>query len=162
LVWLSWNKLSKIKPFSKVDDALGVVHTHGVAGLAGGLLVGLFADPSIIVYLGSGSTTNVSYTGLLYGNPHQLVVQAGAALTVIIWDALITLIILRFLGLFMNLRLPDEVLETGDLAVHDEEAYPLDTLIRADGARPPAVPAGAAAAAAQQAQPTSPNPGPGD
>ncbi|MGH3521751.1 MAG: hypothetical protein ACRDU4_02740 [Mycobacterium sp.] len=71
---------------------------------------------------------------------------------------MITFIILRFLGLFMNLRLPDEVLETGDLAVHDEEAYPLDTLIRADGARPPAVPAGASAA--HQAQPTTPNPTP--
>ncbi|MFZ0122385.1 MAG: hypothetical protein WAL99_23660, partial [Pseudonocardiaceae bacterium] len=150
--------LSKIKPFRTVDDALGVVHTHGVAGLAGGLLVGLFADPNIIVYLGSGSTTNVSYTGLLYGNPHQLLVQAGAALTVIVWDALITFIILRFLGLFMNLRLSDEALETGDLAVHDEEAYPLDTLIRADGARPPAVPA--SASAAHHAQPTSPNPTP--
>ncbi|MGC1731941.1 MAG: hypothetical protein WA731_04590, partial [Pseudonocardiaceae bacterium] len=158
LVWLSWNKLSKIKPFRTVDDALGVVHTHGVAGLAGGLLVGLFADPNIIVYLGSGSTTNVSYTGLLYGNPHQLLVQAGAALTVIVWDALITFIILRFLGLFMNLRLSDEALETGDLAVHDEEAYPLDTLIRADGARPPAVPA--SVSAAPHAQPTSPNPTP--
>ena len=160
LVWLSWNKLSKIKPFRTVDDALGVVHTHGVAGLAGGLLVGLFADPNIIVYLGSGSTTNVSYTGLLYGNPHQLLVQAGAALTVIVWDALITFIILRFLSLFMNLRLSDEALETGDLAVHDEEAYPLDTLIRTDGARQPAVPA--SASAAHHTQPTSPNPGPGD
>jgi Amt family ammonium transporter len=158
LVWLSWNKLSKIKPFRTVDDALGVVHTHGVAGLTGGLLVGLFADPNIIVYLGTGSTANVSYTGLLYGNPHQLVVQAGAALTVIVWDALITFIILRFLGLFMNLRLSDEVLETGDLAVHDEEAYPLDTLIRADGTRPPAVPA--ITSAAPHTQPTSPNPTP--
>jgi Amt family ammonium transporter len=158
LVWLSWNKLSKVKPFRTVDDALGVVHTHGVAGLAGGLLVGLFADPNIIVYLGTGSTANVSYTGLLYGNPHQVLVQAGAALTVIIWDALITFIILRFLGLFMNLRLSDEVLETGDLAVHDEEAYPLDTLIRADGTRQPAVPA--ITSAAPHTQPTSPNPTP--
>jgi Amt family ammonium transporter len=29
----------------------------------------------------------------------------------------------------MKLRLPDEVLETGDLGVHDEEAYPDDTLV---------------------------------
>ncbi|MGH3828621.1 MAG: ammonium transporter, partial [Pseudonocardiaceae bacterium] len=133
LVWLSWNKLSKVRPFSKVDDALGVVHTHGVAGLAGGLLVGLFADPSIVEYLGHGSTANVSAAGLFYGNPRQLLWQAGAALTVIVWDALVTFILLKFLGMFMNLRLSDEVLETGDLAVHDEEAYPLDTLIRADG-----------------------------
>ncbi|HEY6421966.1 MAG TPA: ammonium transporter [Pseudonocardiaceae bacterium] len=157
LVWLSWNKLSKVRPFSKVDDALGVVHTHGVAGLAGGLLVGLFADPNIIVYLGVGGTANVSYTGLLYGNPKQLLWQAGAAGTVIVWDAFITFILLRFLALFMNLRLPDAVLETGDLAAHDEEAYPVDSLVRADGARHAAT---SDAAATAEAAPTSPAPGP--
>jgi Amt family ammonium transporter len=128
-VWLSWNKLGKLRLFKKVDDALGVVHTHGVAGLCGGLLVGLLADPHIIVYVGSGTTSNVSYTGLFYGNPKQLLWQAGAALTVIVWDALITFLILRFLGLFMKLRAPDEVLESGDLAVHDEEAYPVESVI---------------------------------
>jgi len=40
LVWMSWNWLGKTRPFKKVDDTLGVFHTHGVAGLAGGLLVG--------------------------------------------------------------------------------------------------------------------------
>ncbi|HEY0805648.1 MAG TPA: hypothetical protein VGD84_11305, partial [Pseudonocardiaceae bacterium] len=129
LVWLSWNKLAKVGIFRKVDDALGVVHTHGVAGLAGGLLVGLLADPNIIVYIGTGTTASVSFTGLLYGNPHQLLVQAGAAGTVIVWDGLMTFLILRFLGLFMKLRMSDEQLETGDLAIHDEEAYPDDTLI---------------------------------
>jgi ammonium transporter, Amt family len=129
LVWLSWNKLAKVGIFKKVDDALGVVHTHGVAGLAGGLLVGFLADPNIIVYIGTGKTASVSFTGLLYGNPHQLLVQAGAAGTVIVWDGLMTFLILRFLGLFMKLRMSDEQLETGDLAIHDEEAYPDDTLI---------------------------------
>src|SRR5207248_663699 len=33
LVWLSWHKLGRSRLFKKVDDALGVVHTHGVAGL---------------------------------------------------------------------------------------------------------------------------------
>ena len=47
----------------------------------------------------------------------------------IFWDALVTFVILRVLGLFMKLRLPDEVLETGDVGVHDEEAYPDDTLV---------------------------------
>jgi Amt family ammonium transporter len=134
LVWLSWNKLSKIKPFRTVDDTLGVVHTHGVAGLCGGLLVGLFADPGVIVYLGTGSTANVSFSGLFYGNPHQLLVQAEAALTVIVWDAFITFLLLKIIGLFLNLRLPDAALQTGDLAVHDEEAYPTDSLLRAGAA----------------------------
>jgi Amt family ammonium transporter len=163
IVWLSWNKLSKLRPFRSVDDALGVVHTHGMAGLCGGLLVGLFADPNIIVYLGTGTTANVSYAGLFYGNPRQLLWQAGAALTVIVWDALVTFVLLKVLSVFMSLRLPDEVLETGDLDVHDEEAYPSDTLLHRDGTRLAVgapVPAGAPAAA--QRQPAAPNPPPGE
>jgi ammonium transporter, Amt family len=129
VVWLSWNKLSRTRLLKRVDDALGVVHTHGVAGLCGGLLVGFFADPNIIVYVGENGAANASYSGLIYGNPKQLLWQAGAALTIIVWDALITFLILRFLGLFMKLRAPDSVLETGDLAVHDEEAYPVESVI---------------------------------
>ena len=68
--------------------------------------------------------------GWLWGHhPKQILIQAGAAATVIVWDALVTFVILRVLGLFMKLRLPDEVLETGDVGVHDEEAYPDDTLV---------------------------------
>ena len=76
IVWLAWNFLSKVRPFSKVDDALGVVYTHGIAGFFGGLLVGLFADPKMIVYLGLGKNPGISGAGLFYGHPHQLLVQA--------------------------------------------------------------------------------------
>ncbi len=130
IVWFAWNYLSKVRPFSKVDDALGVVYTHGIAGLFGGLLVGLLADPHMIVYLGIGKSPNVTTSGLFYGHPHQLLVQAGAALTIIVWDALVTFLILRGIGLFMKLRIPDEELEIGDVAVHGEEAYPTEELVR--------------------------------
>ncbi|MGH9205887.1 MAG: ammonium transporter, partial [Acidimicrobiales bacterium] len=50
IVWVAWNYLSKLRPFSKVDDALGVVYTHGIAGLTGGLLLGIFGDPNILQY----------------------------------------------------------------------------------------------------------------
>jgi Amt family ammonium transporter len=130
IVWVAWNYLSKVPPFSRVDDALGVVYTHGIAGLAGGLMVGLFADPHMIVYLGLGKNPDVTTAGLFYGHPKQLLIQAGAALTVIVWDGLVTFLILRGIGLFMKLRLPDEVLETGDVAIHNEEVYPSETLTR--------------------------------
>ena len=130
LVWMSWNWLGRTRLFKKVDDALGVVHTHGVAGLAGGLLVGVLADPKIVVYLGGSTGQDVTYSGWLWGHhPKQILIQAGAAGTVIVWDAFITFVILRVLGLFMKLRLPDEALETGDIGVHDEEAYPDETLV---------------------------------
>ncbi|MGB8387148.1 ammonium transporter [Mycobacterium sp.] len=130
LVWMSWNWLGRTRPFKKVDDTLGVFHTHGVAGLAGGLLVGVLADPHIVEYLGGSTGQDVTFSGWLYGHhPKQILIQAGAAATVIVWDALVTFVILKVLGLFMKLRLPDEVLETGDVGVHDEEAYPDESLI---------------------------------
>jgi len=142
LVWMSWNWLGNTKPFKKVDDTLGVFHTHGVAGLAGGLLVGVLADPKVVEYLGGSTGTDVTASGWLYGHhPKQILIQAGAAATVIVWDGLVTFVILKVLGLFMKLRLPDEVLESGDLGVHDEEAYPDESLItasgRADWPKPP-------------------------
>ena len=149
IVWFAWNYLSKVRPFSKVDDALGVVYTHGIAGLLGGLMVGLLADPKMIVYLGAGKSPGVSTAGLFYGNPKQLLIQAGAALTVIIWDGLVTFLILRGIGLFMKLRIPDEELEVGDAMVHGEEAYPSEELTRV-----PAL-SGAASGSGKPAEPVA-------
>jgi Amt family ammonium transporter len=132
VVWVAWYYLPKyVWPFKKVDDALGVVYTHGIAGLLGGLLVGLLADPNMIVYLGLGKTSSVYGHGLFYGNPHQLLVQAEAALTIIVWDSVVTFLILMLIKYVfrMKLRLSDAELEIGDVAVHGEEAYPSDELI---------------------------------
>jgi Amt family ammonium transporter len=130
VVWAAWIYLPKyVWPFNKVDDALGVVYTHGIAGLFGGLLVGLLADPKMIEYLGLGKNPDISGTGLFYGHPHQLLVQAGAALTIIVWDGAVTYVLLKVIGLFVKLRIPDEDLEIGDIAVHGEEAYPSEDLV---------------------------------
>jgi Amt family ammonium transporter len=130
IVWVAWAYLPKyVWPFNKVDDALGVVYTHGIAGLAGGLMVGLFADPKMLEYIGIGSNSSAYGTGLFYGHPHQLLVQFEAALTIIVWDAFVTFVLLRGIGLFMKLRLPEADLEIGDVAVHGEEVYPSDELI---------------------------------
>jgi Amt family ammonium transporter len=131
LVWMSWNWLGRTKLFTKVDDTLGVVHTHGVAGLIGGLLVGVLADPNVIIYLGNGKdVSDVTAAGWLWGHhPAQILVQLCAALTIIVWDAFITFAILKVLSLFMKLRAPDEVLEQGDIGVHQEEAYPDEALV---------------------------------
>src|SRR3989475_420976 len=56
VVYFALNYLSRLQPFRRVDDTLGVVYTHGFAGLAGGLLVGVFADPHMIIYPGQGNT----------------------------------------------------------------------------------------------------------
>ncbi len=85
----------------------------------------------MIEYLGLGKNPSISGAGLFYGHPHQLLVQFEAALTIIIWDAAVTFVILMFIKyvLRMNLRIPDEQLEIGDIAVHGEEAYPSEDLV---------------------------------
>jgi ammonium transporter, Amt family len=127
VVWVLFTYLPrKVWPFNKVDDALGVVYTHGFAGLLGGLLVGLLADPKMIEYIGLGKNSNITAAGALYGHPGQLGIQAGAALTVIVWDGLVTFLILKGISFFTSLRMTDAELAIGDLAVHDEVAYPED------------------------------------
>ena len=146
IVWVAWNYLSKVRPFSRVDDALGVIYTHGIAGLFGGLLLGVFGDPNMLEY-GCGhldaasqvvNTTNATYlattksctpfsvSGLMYtGSFHQLWEQFRAAVWVILWSALVTFILMKLIGLILRgARYPDDVLEVGDLAIHDEEAFP--------------------------------------
>jgi ammonium transporter, Amt family len=125
IVWFAWTYLQPIT-LRHVDDAMGVVFTHGLAGFLGGLLVGIFADPSVVVYPKTVAGTPFAATGWLYGNRHLFFTQFFAACTIIIWDALMTFIILKVISLFTSLRMSDEELEIGDLAAHGEEAYPED------------------------------------
>jgi ammonium transporter, Amt family len=132
IVWIAWYTLPKyVWPFNKVDDALGVVYTHGIAGLTGGLMVGLLADPNMIEYPAAPGGAAFAGTGLFYGHPHQLLVQFLAALTIIIWDAAVTFVIWMFIKyvLRMKLRFSDEELEIGDVAIHGEEAYPIEEVL---------------------------------
>jgi ammonium transporter, Amt family len=117
------NKLQKTALFQKVDDTLSVFSTHGVAGLMGGLLVGVLADSNMLVYIGTDKDApGVSVTAGL----HQLLLQAEAAAFIIVFNAIGTFIILKIISIFVSLRMPDSVLAIGDDAVHGEEAYALD------------------------------------
>ena len=130
LVFLAWTYLPRVRPFSKVDDALGVVYTHGIAGLLGGLMTGMFADPHMVEYVaGKLNATSLwsganGAAGLVYGNSDRLLIQFLTAGTVIIWDGLVTFILLKIIGLVIPLRYTDEQLAEGDAAVHDEEVEP--------------------------------------
>ena len=133
IVWVAWNFLSKVRPFSKVDDAFGVVYTHGIAGLVGGLLVGILADPGMIQYGSAGKNYHgssiFSVGGVLYTHSwHQEWEQFLAAAWIIIFTAVATAIIFYLVKFVLRgLREPDAVLEVGDLAIHDEEAFPSET-----------------------------------
>lgn len=146
--WVTLNKFGARWIFGKVDDALGVVHTHGVAGLVGGLMVGLVADPAMIVYPGS---TPFSVGGLFAtGNGHQFWVQLGAGMTIIGFDAAGTFVILKAISLFVPLCLPKEVLEVGDGAIHGEEIWvPIPHPMPAPAPAGPPLPEGAMASSVQ-------------
>jgi Amt family ammonium transporter len=69
------------------------------------------------------------------GSAHQLWEQFRAALFVIFWSALVTFILMKLIGLVLRgARYKDEILEIGDLAIHDEEAFPEETFAERVGA----------------------------
>ncbi len=122
--WFAMNKLQKTRFMMKVDDTLSVFSTHGVAGLCGGLMVGLLANPAMLVYLGTDKDApGVNVTGWFYGNPHQLLLQAYAAAFIIVYNVIATFIILKVIGIFVPLRMDETALKVGDDAVHGETAY---------------------------------------
>jgi ammonium transporter, Amt family len=126
IVYFALNYMSRLRPFRNVDDTLGVIYTHGVAGLAGGLLTGIFADPNMVIYPGQGKTASISAVGVLHGNWNLLKWQLFAALFVIAWSAVGTFGLLKLVGLFVPLRMSEENLEIGDTAEHGHEVYPSD------------------------------------
>ena len=122
--WLSMNKLQKTKLMMRVDDTLSVFSTHGIAGLTGGLLVGILANPAMLMYIGTDKEApGVSITGLLYGNAGQLLLQVEGAAFIIIYNVIATYIILKVISLIVPLRMDEATLKVGDDAVHGETAY---------------------------------------
>jgi len=115
-VYVAYNYLALIRPFRSVDDTLGVIYTHGFAGVIGGLLVGVLADSSMEVVPGFSVT----------GSLHLLKWQALTALWVIAFAATGTFVLLKLVGLFVPLRMTDAELEMGDIAIHGHEVYPSD------------------------------------
>src|SRR5713226_699388 len=112
IVYVAYNYLSRLRPFRSVDDTLGVVYTHGFAGLAGGLLTGVFADPKILVYPGVGATAAVNATGWVHGDGgHLFKEQLWAAGFVIAYCAIGTYILLRLVKLFVPLRMDEKDME---------------------------------------------------
>lgn len=105
----------------QVDDTLAVFYTHAVAGLLGGLLTGLLAEPTLCSLLLPVKGTK----GAFYGGGMQFVKQLVAALFIMGWNFVSTTLILLFIRLFISLRMPEDQLMIGDDAVHGEEAYAL-------------------------------------
>ena len=95
------------------DDALDAFGVHAVGGIVGALLTGVFA---VEMYGGQA--------GLLDGNPGQVLNQLYGVVIVFVYDAVVSLIILKLVDIFIGLRVPDEVEREGlDLALHGETVH---------------------------------------
>jgi Amt family ammonium transporter len=158
IVWMAIRFLSRVRPFRVVDDTLGVVYTHGIAGLAGGLMLAFLADPGIIEYfsLPPGSALP-GVKSVLYGGSWTLFrwqLEAGA--WVIAYTSVVTFIILKVIGVFVPLRATDEELEVGDQAIHGHEVYPADVPTLGGSGAPGWIPVPAGAQAMTASDPTAP------
>ncbi|WP_067718064.1 ammonium transporter [Nocardia yamanashiensis] len=100
------------------DDSLDVVGIHLVGGILGTVLIG---------FLASGAAPN-AVSGLFYGGGvDQLWRQSVAALAVLVYTFVMTMIIAKVMQLFGGIRADEDHEDTGlDLAVHGETAYVLD------------------------------------
>lgn len=95
------------------DDSLDVVGIHGIGGIIGGLLLGLFAEASI-----------GGQDGLLFGAPEFLVSQVVAMGSVILYSGAATFLIALLLKATMGLRVSEEEEYEGlDLSQHGERVY---------------------------------------
>jgi Amt family ammonium transporter len=99
----------------KVDDALDVFGVHGVGGTWGALATGIFALTAV---------NPAAANGLIAGNPGQLGIQAIAVGSSIAYSAIMTFVILKVIGLFVGLRVPENEEVLGlDASQHREAAY---------------------------------------
>ena len=108
-----------IKQKFKIDDSLDVFPVHGVGGMLGTLLAGVFASSQLGVFSGQGYAEGVTMS-------HQLYVQVIGVIATVAYTALATFIILKVLGAVMGLRVDDEQETMGlDISQHDERGYDL-------------------------------------
>ncbi len=99
------------------DDSLDVVGVHGVGGILGAILTGVFATTSV---------NSAGANGLLYGNPGLLVTQLTAVGVTIVFAVVGTAVILLVLKAVMGLRVSEQEERMGlDLSQHSESAYVL-------------------------------------
>ncbi len=104
---------------TRLDDSLDVFSAHGLGGITGMLLVGVFCRASI-----GGVPIPGSTDGALMGHPDQLGRQALAVLVVGLYSGVATFVILKLVGLVMPLRATGRQEDRGlDIGLHGEEAY---------------------------------------
>jgi len=101
---------TSLKQRLRYDDSLDVFGVHGIGGITGTLLCGVFAAKAI------GDTA-----GLIEGNPQQLLLQFYGVVITLAWTAVATFVLLKLVGVFAPLRVStQQELEGLDISQHGE------------------------------------------
>jgi len=110
-----------LKRLLGADDSLDVFGVHGVGGILGAILTGVFADPSL------GGTGVYDYVANKVGDydmTAQLISQLWGVGTVIVWSGIVSLVAFKLVDMVIGLRVPEEEEREGlDITSHGESAY---------------------------------------
>ena len=109
-----------LKNVLKVDDSLDVFPVHGVGGILGTLLAGVFCSTQLGIFSGNGFSDGIDSIG------GQLLVQATGVVSTLVYTAVVTFVILKVVDMVIGLRVDsDEETQGLDLVLHDERGYDL-------------------------------------
>ena len=114
---LSYFMISVVKKKLGYDDALDAFGCHGIGGMFGGIMTGIFATPALAPEKG--------YAGLIYGSGKLLLANVSAVVFTVIFTAIVSWVIIKVIALFMPIRVSDRAEAIGlDDSEHEETAYP--------------------------------------
>ncbi len=109
-----------LKNVLKVDDSLDVFPVHGVGGMLGTLLAGVFCSPALGIFSGNGFSDGIDNIG------GQLAVQATGVVATLVYAGIVTFVLLKIVNALVGLRVDsDEETQGLDLVLHDERGYDL-------------------------------------
>jgi Amt family ammonium transporter len=114
--------VSGLKKMLGSDDSLDVFGVHGVGGILGALLTGVFADPALG---GTGIWDYVANAASSeYSIPSQLWIQSQGVIVTLIWSGVVSYIAFKLVDIVIGLRVKeDEEREGLDISSHGESAY---------------------------------------
>ncbi len=111
---------TSLKNAMRYDDALDCFGVHGVGGIVGALLTGVFAA-------GTFTATEANpkgYHGLLEGNFEQFMLQIYGVVITVIYTAIVTFVLLKIVDVIMGLRVEEEIERDGlDIGLHGEVVH---------------------------------------
>ncbi len=110
-----------LKRLLGADDSLDVFGVHGVGGILGAILTGVFAAPSL------GGTGVYDYVANKVGDydvTAQVIAQLWGVGTVVVWSGIVSLVAFKLVDIVIGLRVPEEEEREGlDITAHGESAY---------------------------------------